>query len=315
MASKSYFSHDSNARNSKKMLRMRQKLGPTQGAAAYGVYWMLVERLRDEEERRCERDYSMLAFEFHVEEDLVRSVVEDFELFDISADGSYFYSHGLDERMENLDAKSAAGKKGAEARWGNNKNGSEMAQNGKIMAEQNSANSNKIKLNKKKINKTSSFYSSSSCEESDEQQKQKILFDFFFKNWASPEEEVERFLAYNNTGNRCWAKMDATQRESALELWQQKPPKPPRFAQDFLAMWQRFYVGLQDLEAPMSLLHDALSDHLFCKTEQGMMILSITEELKDFIEQPTNLERLKQYLWPYMTSHKCKKLAYKINKR
>lgn len=121
MASNSYFSHDSNARNSKKMLRMRARLGD-KAAAAYGVYWMLVERLREEESYVCEKDYDMLAFDLRVDPELIRTVVEDFGLFDISDDGRTFSSHGLHERMEEAAekhaAKSAAGKKGAESKWG-----------------------------------------------------------------------------------------------------------------------------------------------------------------------------------------------------
>jgi len=40
----SYFPHDSNARNSDKLLPVRMKYG----AEGYGIYFMLLERLRDE---------------------------------------------------------------------------------------------------------------------------------------------------------------------------------------------------------------------------------------------------------------------------
>ena len=42
---RSYFSHDSNARNSDKLMKVRMKLG----AEGYGIFFMLIERLREEE--------------------------------------------------------------------------------------------------------------------------------------------------------------------------------------------------------------------------------------------------------------------------
>lgn len=110
-----YFSHDANARNSAKIIRLRMRYG----AEGYGVYFMLLERLREEQTYSCERDYDMLAFDFRVDANLIRAVVEDFSLFDI--DGNRFYSRGFLARMAQKDEKSsrrsAAGRKGMQSRW------------------------------------------------------------------------------------------------------------------------------------------------------------------------------------------------------
>ena len=112
------------------MLRMREKLGPVDGLAAYGIYWMLIERLREEEDYTSDRDYDMLAFDFRCDKELLRSVVEDFGLFDLSPDGKTFGSHGLEERMEVMEARTAAGKKGAARRWNKEEeNGEDQNQN------------------------------------------------------------------------------------------------------------------------------------------------------------------------------------------
>ncbi len=110
----SYFSHDSNARNSKKLLRLRQAYG----AAGYGVYFMLLERLREEGGYTSDRDYDMIAYDLREDKDLIRAVVEDFGLFEISHDGSQFSSKGFIERMELREIRSLAGRKGASGRWG-----------------------------------------------------------------------------------------------------------------------------------------------------------------------------------------------------
>lgn len=116
---RNYFPHDSNARNSERLIRLRMK----HGAEGYGVYFMILERLREEAGYVSASDYEMMAFDFRVDVDLVRSVVEDFGLFMPTADGKGFYSESLKRRMEYKDEKlkkrSEAGKCGAQARHGN----------------------------------------------------------------------------------------------------------------------------------------------------------------------------------------------------
>ena len=167
---RSYFSHDSNARNSDKLMKVRMGLG----AEGYGIFFMLIERLREEEDYKSTVDYTTLAFDLRVDPEKVKQVVENYDLFKITEDGKYFYSDSFNERMEMMDAKrkkrAEAGKKGAEKRWENRQNDS----NAIAMPKQNDSNaiampkqsqcdtnsepmafdSNKIKLNKIKLNKT-----------------------------------------------------------------------------------------------------------------------------------------------------------------
>ena len=48
----SYFPHDSNARNSDKLIPVRMKYG----AEGYGIYFMILERLREEKNYMSIRD-------------------------------------------------------------------------------------------------------------------------------------------------------------------------------------------------------------------------------------------------------------------
>jgi len=115
----SYFPHDSNARNSDKLIRLRMR----HKAAGYGVYFMILERLREEPEYTSVKDYNMIAFDLREDTSLIKSVVEDFGLFVFTDDGKYFYSESFKQRMEIKDEqsrkKAEAGKKGLEKRWGN----------------------------------------------------------------------------------------------------------------------------------------------------------------------------------------------------
>ena len=176
---KSYFSHDSNARNSDKLMKVRMKLG----AEGYGIFFMLIERLREEEDYKSTVDYTTLAFDLRVDPEKVKQVVENYDLFKFTEDGKYFYSDSFNERMEMMDSKrkklAEAGKRGAEKRWENrqkdskaiakpkqkdsNPNSQAIATpkqsyshpNGTLMAfDGNKIKLNKIKLNKTKLNKT-----------------------------------------------------------------------------------------------------------------------------------------------------------------
>ena len=110
-----YFPHDSNARNSDKLIPLRIKKG-TEG---YGVYFMILERLREEPDYTSIKDYNTLAFDFRVGSDLVKSVVEEFGLFQFTEDGKRFYSEGFTARMQKKDEKSNKARESARKRWEN----------------------------------------------------------------------------------------------------------------------------------------------------------------------------------------------------
>lgn len=112
-----YFSHDSNARNSEELLKIRMELG----LSGYAVYFMLLERLREENSYMSIKDYNIIAFDLHCDASLIKKVVENFGLFVFTEDGKYFYSESFNRRMEMKDAKSQkrseAGKKAVKKRW------------------------------------------------------------------------------------------------------------------------------------------------------------------------------------------------------
>ncbi len=116
-----YFSHDSNARNDEKIIRLRMK----HKSAGYGVYFMILERMRDSKNYMCVRDYNVIAFDLREDAALVKSVIEDFGLFVFTEDGKYFYSESFHNRMKEKnglrDKRSKAGSQGATRRWKKNK--------------------------------------------------------------------------------------------------------------------------------------------------------------------------------------------------
>lgn len=92
----SYFPHDSNARNSDKLTLLRDKYKAT----GYGIFLMILERLREEPHHTSIKDYDILAFDFHEDPTLIKSVIEDFDLFKFTDDNKRFYSDILNKWME-----------------------------------------------------------------------------------------------------------------------------------------------------------------------------------------------------------------------
>ena len=105
-----YFPHDSNARNDEKLIRLRIR----HKAAGYGVYFMLLEILREKKDFLCPRDYNVIAYELREDAALVKSVIEDYGLFEFTEDGKFFYSESFLHRMEKV---SAARRAAANSRW------------------------------------------------------------------------------------------------------------------------------------------------------------------------------------------------------
>lgn len=113
-----YFSHDSNARQDEKILALRMK----HGWEGYGLYWALIEKLRDESDFTCVKDYNVIAFDLRTDASNIKSIVEDFRLFQFTEDGERFYSESLLKRMEARNDKSEKARKAAQKRWAKDAN-------------------------------------------------------------------------------------------------------------------------------------------------------------------------------------------------
>ena len=117
MCKKTYFNHDSNARNDEKIVALRIRYG----AEGYGVYFMLIEMLQAAPGCVLEKDYKALAFDLRVSARRIKSIVEDFGLFTPTDGGKKFYSERLirhvNEAEENERKRSEAAQYAASMRW------------------------------------------------------------------------------------------------------------------------------------------------------------------------------------------------------
>lgn len=107
-----YFSHDYNARNDEKIKVLIRK----HGMIGYGIYWSIVEDLYHNA-NALRTDYEGIAFDLRAQCDVVKSVVEDFNLFEVSE--NFFGSKSVQRRLDEVNSKSLKARESASYRWGN----------------------------------------------------------------------------------------------------------------------------------------------------------------------------------------------------
>ena len=110
---KTYFNHDSTARNDYRIIKMRSKLG----MEAYGIFWSVLEMLFTEENKLCVDDYDSLAFGLQCDAKILKQVIEEVDLFVI--EDNCFYSRRLNNQIEEINNKSNKAKENANKRWNN----------------------------------------------------------------------------------------------------------------------------------------------------------------------------------------------------
>lgn len=113
-----YFSHDCNARNDDKLIAVRMR----HNAKGYGIYFMILERLGESSNNMSVADYNVIAYDLRVGSDEVKSIVEDFDLFEFTDDRKFFYSKRFKDQADKRKEKSEKARKSADARWSKDAN-------------------------------------------------------------------------------------------------------------------------------------------------------------------------------------------------
>jgi len=111
-----YFSHDSNARNDVKIIKLRRQLG----MEGYGIYWCLIEMLRDAPGNKLPiESIDDIAFSINCSKEKVEAVIRNYDLF-IIEDETFFSDRlirSMNQYKELKSSRSKAGKIGMEKRW------------------------------------------------------------------------------------------------------------------------------------------------------------------------------------------------------
>lgn len=107
-----YFSHDSNASHDEKILNLRAD----HGWEGYGIYWAIIERLRDSSDHKYQNDsIKGLSVSLGIKRHVLEEIVNNYGLFD--SDEDCFWSPSLMRRMDIVEKKRGLAKKASKARW------------------------------------------------------------------------------------------------------------------------------------------------------------------------------------------------------
>lgn len=154
-----YFIHDVNASQDSKILRLLMK----HGNIGYGIFWRIIEIMAQSNDGYLSADFNLLGYLLREKNELVKSVVCDFGLFEFSTDSKSFTSNRLQRNIISAVEKSEkmrqAGIKSGESR--KNKSSTEVQQefnkcSTDVQQEFNksSINAEQIKINEIKRNET-----------------------------------------------------------------------------------------------------------------------------------------------------------------
>jgi len=126
-----YFPHFCNARHDRKIRRLRKELG-TEG---YGIYFMLLETLREQQDLMYPlEDLDLLAEEFGVSEAKVRVTICNYELFEVDEEEKFFSPKMLvylEPYFKMKEQRKLAGKASAEKRLLNDRSTTVQQRKGK----------------------------------------------------------------------------------------------------------------------------------------------------------------------------------------
>jgi hypothetical protein len=160
-----YFPHDSNARLDVKMIKFRAK----HGYEGYGIFWAIIEVLRDQAEWKLSvDDIDVLALSIQVDIDKLNGILND--LVDIKLlkrTTNHIYSESLTRRMQYFEERKNTyrnnGKKGgrpkANENLNHNLNESYSKPTGYVLLKQNESKTKAVKVSKESKGNKDAFLS------------------------------------------------------------------------------------------------------------------------------------------------------------
>ena len=281
-----YFSHDSNARDDEKILAMRADLG----WEAYGLYWALIEMLRDASDYRLKTNYKVLAFSLHTSEEMIRNIINDYSLFSISEDGAFFFSISLTKRMEEKEVLSKKRRSSANNRWkSEDADANEMQMQCKCNANASdlqcntdaNASLNKSKVKESKVNNNSPSRAHESASAPGKEEKEGWYEIFFFKNLKEPALELERFIQHNEQYGWKTNNTPAKRTQAAID-WIPED-KSIRVSVKFLLAWCDLYKRLKFVKPDVA--KDMLDAGSRLSVNNGAVVIHCRKSVQEYIKK------------------------------
>lgn len=135
-----YFSHDFNTRNDIKI----KKLIAKHGYLGYGLFWAIIEELYNNT-NVLPNDYDCIAFDLRCDSELVKSIINEFDLFVVDTEN--FGSLSIQRRLNERNEKSKKARESVLARWKKKKEDTNVLQS---YYDSNTIKESKVKESKEK---------------------------------------------------------------------------------------------------------------------------------------------------------------------
>lgn len=199
-----YFSHDFNARNDIKI----KKLIAKHGYLGYGLFWAIIEELYNNT-NVLPNDYDCISFDLRCDAEVVKSIINDFDLFVVDAES--FGSLSIQRRLNERNEKSKKARESVLARWNKQKEDTNVLPTN---YDSNTIKERKGKENKENENKINNIEErklkfASTLEPFLETYGKEFLNDFY-KYWTEPNKSNTKF---KQELERTWSL------ERRLETW------------------------------------------------------------------------------------------------
>lgn len=203
-----YFSHDSNAKDDPKCVLLIEQLG----AEGYGIFWILIETLRDQPNYKYPLALiPAIARRYNTTAEKMKTVVMQYGLFQIE-DDKFFFSDSLNRRMESFEHRkqiaSYAGKKSAEKRLALNVSSTDVQP-----AFNEGSTLNKIRGDKKRVNKSKEYIEIFSSYSSNNSDLFKALNDF-----AEMRKSINKPLSTERAAQMLLTKLDGITSDSKIKI-------------------------------------------------------------------------------------------------
>src|SRR5690606_23194824 len=140
-----YFSHDYNVRNDIKIKKLINK----HGFLGYGLFWAIIEDLYNNT-NVLPTDYECIAFDLRTNPDVIKSIINDFDLFVIENDT--FRSISVERRLSESNANCIKATESVLKRWNKNKKETIVLQTNYDSNTKKESKGTKIKVNQTKEN-------------------------------------------------------------------------------------------------------------------------------------------------------------------
>jgi len=176
---KEYFSHDYNARNDQSLVKLRMKLAMD----GLGIYWCLIEMLYENDGRIRLDEIETIAFDLRVDSERIADVLKNYGLFKFKKD--FFYSDGVNKRIELRKEKSNKARASALSRWDK-----DVKPDANALRPQSDGNA--IKVKESKVNKI---------------KEREIVFTQSVRAFDYPKDMLDKFITYWTEPNTSGTKM------------------------------------------------------------------------------------------------------------